>query len=155
VTTKRQIIDMSYGAIGLAGYTFDLQPEQIEFARQMLDAMMAQWNAQGIRLGWPIPSGPTSGDVDEETYLPDSALSAVYLNLGTILASTHGKQVMPVYLAMSRAAKDAMFTQAVKPMARQMPGGYPLGSGHKTYWGASWSADPEPIISTGSNELEL
>ena len=155
MTTKRQIIDMSYGSIGLAGYTFDLQPEQIEFARQMLDAMMAQLNAQGIRLGWPIPSSPTSGDVDEETNLPDWALAAVYLNLGPIIASAHGKQVTPMYLGMARAAKDAMFIQAVKPMARPMPGGFPLGAGHKTYWGSSWSADPSEIISLGDDELEI
>jgi hypothetical protein len=155
VTTKRQIIDLSYSAVGLAGYTFDLQPEQIDATRQMLDAMMAQWNAQGIRLGWPIPSSPINGDVDEETNLPDSALSAVYLNLGTLVATMHGKQVTPMYLGMARAAKDAMFTQAVKAVPRQMPGGYPLGAGYKNALGAAWTADPDPVISLGDSELEI
>jgi hypothetical protein len=154
VTTKRQVIDLSYSAIGMAGYTFDLQPEQIENARQMLDAMMAQWNAQGIRLGWPIPSSPISGDVDEETNLPDSALSAVYLNLGTVIAMTHGKQVAPQYLAMTRAAKDAMFVNAVKPMARQMPGGHPMGAGYKGIYG-TFSRGPSEQITLTDSDLDI
>lgn len=155
MTTKRQIIEMSYSAAGLAGFVYDLQPEQMETARRMLDAMMAQWNSQGIRLGWPIPSSPIDGDVDEETNLPDWALSAVYLSLGPLIANMHGKQMTPTYIGMMRAAKDSMMIQAVKPVSRQMPGGYPLGAGHKTYPGSAWSADPEPVISLGDSELEI
>lgn len=155
MTTKRQIIEMAYGAVGLAGFMYDLQPEQMESARRMLDAMMAQWNAQGHRIGWPIPSSPESGDVDDETELPDSALAAVYLNLGPLLANMHGKTVTPMYLGMARAAKDALMTQTVKPVGRKMPGGFPLGAGHKTYYGAAWSRDPEQVISLGDDELEI
>lgn len=155
MTTKRQIIEMAYSAAGLAGFVYDLQPEQLESSRRMLDAMMAQWNAQGIRLGWPIPSSPIDGDVDEETNLPDSALAAVYLSLGPLVANMHGKQMTPNYIGMMRSAKDSMMTQAVKPVARQMPGGYPLGAGYKTFSGPAWSSAPEPVLSAGNEEIEL
>jgi hypothetical protein len=155
MTTKRQIIEMSYSAVGLAGFIYDIQPEQIESARRMLDAMMAGWNARGLRVSWPIPSGPDRGDVDEETNLPDSALEAVYLNLGPLLANMHGKQVTPMYLGMARAAKDTMMISLVQPAKLVMPGGHPLGAGHKSYYGPAWSADPDPYISTGNDELEL
>ena len=155
MTTKRQIIEMAYSAVGLAGFVYDLQPEQVESARRMLDAMMASWNARGLRVGWPIPSSPDIGDVDEETNLPDSALEAVYLNLGPLLANMHGKQVTPMYLGMARAAKDTMMISLVKPAERKMPGGYPLGAGHKSVYGPAWSADPVSVISTGNDELEL
>jgi hypothetical protein len=93
--------------------------------------------------------------VDEETNLPDSALAAVYLSLGPLIANMHGKQVTPMYLGMMRSAKDAMLTQTVKPVARHMPGGYPLGAGHKTYTGIAWSADRESVVSLGDDELEI
>jgi hypothetical protein len=155
MTTKRQIVDMAYASIGLATHTFDLQPEQLENARRVLDAMMATWNAKGIRVGWPLPSDPNSGDMDEETYLPDSALEAAYMNLGVRIAPFHGKTVPPDYKASARIAYDAMLISIVKPVSREMPGGYPLGSGHKTFNGSAWSADPEARISTGTDWLDV
>ena len=87
--------------------------------------------------------------------LPDSALEAVYLNLGPLLANMHGKQVTPMYLGMARAAKDTMMISLVEPAERKMPGGYPLGAGHKTYHGPAWSADPDSVLTTGNDEMEL
>jgi len=71
MTTKRQIVELAYASVGLAGFVYDLQPEQLELARRILDSQMATLNIKGIRLGWPIPSSPDSGDLDEETNLPD------------------------------------------------------------------------------------
>lgn len=155
MTTKRQIVEMAYASVGLAAYTFDLQPEQLENARRVLDSMMATWNAKGIRLGWPLPSDPNSGDMDEETNLPDSALEATYMNLGIRLAPMHGKAVPPDYRASARMAYDAMLIDVVQSVSREMPGGYPLGSGHKTFSGSAWSADPDPYISTGNDQLQV
>ena len=39
--TKRQFILAAFEEIGLAAYTFDLQPDQLESARRRLDAMIA------------------------------------------------------------------------------------------------------------------
>ena len=155
MTTKRQIIDMAYSSVGLAAFIYDLTPEQIESARRILDSMMATWNAKGIRVGWPIPSSPDMGDVDEETNLPDSALEAVYTNLAIRIAPMHGKQLAPDFKSVAKQAYDAMLIDVVRPGARKMPGGFPLGAGHKSYSGASWSADPAAVISTGNDELEL
>ena len=48
--TKRQIIEAACEEIGLANYAFDMQPEQLQAMMRRLDAMMAEWNAKGIRL---------------------------------------------------------------------------------------------------------
>lgn len=153
MTTKRQIITKSYAAVGLAGFIYDITPEQMESARFDLDAMMAEWNGRGLNLSWPIPSSPESGDIDEETNLPDWALEAVYLNLGPRLANAHGKQVTPMYLAMARAAKSGVMSRTVKATPRKMPSGYPLGAGYKTT--AAWTTEPDAVISTNNEELEL
>ncbi len=153
MTTKRQIIELAYEAVGLAGYIYDLMPEQMESARRKLDAMMAEWNGRGINLAWPIPSSPDSGDVDEQTNLPDWALEAVYMSLGPRLANAHGKQVTPMYLAMMRAAFDTVLSRVVKPSPRKMPGGYPLGAGYKTT--GAWSTEPTQVVSNSNEPIEL
>jgi hypothetical protein len=55
--TKRQFVDAAFEEIGLASYVFDLTTEELlpRLVRR-LDAMMAQWNAKGIRLGYPLPT---------------------------------------------------------------------------------------------------
>jgi hypothetical protein len=79
---KRQFISAAFEEIGLASYVFDLQPEQLQSALRRLDAMMADWNAKGIRLGYPLPSSPQDSDLDEDTLVPDSAYEAIICSLG-------------------------------------------------------------------------
>lgn len=155
MTTKRQIIEMAYDSIGLASYAFDLQPEQIEAARRELDAMVSDWNGRGIRFGYPIPSSPENGDVDDESGVPDWALEAVYRNLAIRRAMAHGKQVTPMFAAYAKSAKDSVIARSVKPTERKMPGGHPLGAGHRTLTGYAWTADPESVLSVGNEDLEL
>ena len=75
--TKRQFVTAALEEIGLASYVFDLQPEQLQSALRRLDALMAEWNGKGIRLGYPLPSSPQDSDLDEESNVPDSANEAV------------------------------------------------------------------------------
>ena len=49
--TKREYIEQAFEEIGLASYVFDLTPEQLQSALRKLDAMLAEWNAKGLRLG--------------------------------------------------------------------------------------------------------
>ena len=72
--TKRDIVEQAFEEIGLASYVFDLQPQQLESALRRLDAMMATWNAKGIRLGYPLPSSPADSDLDQEVGVPDNAI---------------------------------------------------------------------------------
>ena len=155
MTTKRQIVELAYASVGLAGFVYDLQPEQLELARRILDSQMATLNIKGIRLGWPIPSSPDGGDLDEETNLPDWALESTYLNLGIRIAPMHGKAVTPDYKASARFAYDAMLISIVQPVSRQMPAGYPLGSGYKTIIGTAWTTGPVDTLTTSNDELEL
>ena len=129
--TKRQFITAAFEEIGLAGYIFDLQPGQLESAMRRLDSMMATWNAMGLRLGYPIPSGPTSGDLDEDTHVPDSANEAILTNLAIRLASSFGKTVSPDVKIAASSALKALQTRLVSPVEMQLPGSLPAGAGHK------------------------
>lgn len=139
--SKRQFILASFEEIGLAAYTFDLQPEQLESARRRLDAMMADWNGKGIRLGYPIPSSPQDGSIDEETNVPDSAYEAIICSLGIRLAPSYGKQVMPMTMAVAKQGYDTLLSRATFPLEQQMPGTMPSGAGNKP-----WRVYDDPFL---------
>jgi hypothetical protein len=80
--SKRQFVEAAFAEIGLASYVFDLQPQDLEQALRRLDAMMAEWNAKGIRLGYPLPGSPQDSDINAESEVPDSANEAIICNLG-------------------------------------------------------------------------
>ena len=131
--SKRQFIEAALAEIGLASYAFDLQPEQLEAARQRLDAMMADWNGKGIRLGYPIPSSPQDGSIDEQTNVPDSAYEAIICNLGIRLAPSYGKQVMNETKATAKQGYDTLMQRATFPLEQQFPNTMPSGAGN-TPW---------------------
>ena len=131
--SKRQFITAALEEIGLASYVFDLQPEQIDTARRRLDAMMADWNAKGIRLGYPIPSSPQDGDLDEQTNVPDSAYEAIICSLGIRLAPSYGKQVMGETIVVAKQGYDMLLQRATFPLEQQLPNTMPSGAGNKPW----------------------
>lgn len=71
--TKRQLITQAFEEIGLAAYVFDLTPEQLQSALRRMDAMVAGWNSNGVRIGYPLPSSPDSSNIDADSGVPDFA----------------------------------------------------------------------------------
>jgi hypothetical protein len=148
--TKRQFILAAFEEIGLASYTFDLQPEQLESARRRLDAMIADWNGKGIRLGYPIPSSPEQGSIDEETFVPDSAYEAIICSLGVRLAPSYGKQVMPMTMATAKQGYDTLLQRATFPLEQQMPSTMPAGAGNKP-----WRVYDNPFLRPPVNPVQV
>ena len=147
--TKRQFVEAALTEIGLASYVFDIQPEQLEYARRRLDAMMADWNGKGLRLSYPIPASPEQGSLAEETNVPDSANEAVILNLAVRLAPSYGKQIMPDTRLLAKTAYDTVLQRATAPIELQFPDTLPSGAGNK-YWR---DAD-DPFMPTPADPVE-
>ena len=141
--TKRQLIEMAFESVGLAGHIYDLTPEQLENARRKLDAMMGTLS-QRLNVAYTIPTEPESGDLDDETNLPDTANEAEYLNLGLRIAPGYGKQVTQDMKTSARLAMDAVYAATMQRVEMQMPQGIPLGAGHKTCT-PSFSSEPEAL----------
>lgn len=129
--TKREFINQAFEEIGLAGYVYDLEPEQMQSALRRLDSMMASWNARGIRIGYPLPGSPSSSNESDATNVPDSANEAVYLNLGVRIAPSFGKQLSAETKQNAKRAYDALLIQISAPPQMQMPYGVPAGAGNK------------------------
>lgn len=131
--SKRQFVTAALEEIGLASYVFDLLPEQLETARRRLDAMMADWNGKGIRLGYPIPSNPEDGSIDEPTNVPDSANEAIICSLGIRLAPSYGKTVMAETKVVAKQGYDILLQRATYPLEKQLPSTMPSGAGNKPW----------------------
>jgi len=129
--TKREFINQAFEEIGLAGYVYDLEPEQIQSALRSLDSMIAAWNARGIRLGYPLPGSPNTSNESDPTNVPDSANEAIYLNLGLRLAPRFGKQVSVETKQAAKRALDSLLIQISQPIQMQFPSGVPAGAGNK------------------------
>jgi len=155
--TKRQFVEQAFEEIGLASYTFDLSPAQLESAMRRMDTMMATWNAKGIRLGYPIPSSPENSDLDQETNVPDSANEAIYLNLGIRLAPGYGKTVSPDTKVSARSAYEAILSKAAMPVEQQLPSTLPAGAGNKPWrYDNPYLQDPvDPLLAGEDGEIQF
>ena len=154
--TKRDFIAQAYEEIGLAQSVFDLSPEQLQSALRKLDAMMATWNARGLRLGYPLPSSPGDSELTTDTEVPDRANEAIYTNLAIRLASAVGRPVSDDLKRTAKQAYDALvYVKASDTPARQMPSGMPAGAGHKRV-DQPFLDPPEDAIDVGADgELDL
>jgi len=129
--TKRQLCEEAFAELALAGYSFDLQPEEMQRALRRLDSMMATWDAKGIRVGYRLPASPDASDPDEDSGLPDTAAETVYLHLALRLAPGEGKQISQDTRRAARDGYEALLFEAARPRQQQFPHTMPLGAGNK------------------------
>ncbi len=157
--TKRQFITQAFEEIGLAAYVFDLTPEQLDSALRRMDSMVAGWNANGIRIGYPLPSSPEDSDLDQQTGVPDYANEAIYLNLARRLAPGFGKTLDPETKASADMAYNNLVNQVMPPIPeRQMPGSLPLGAGNKPWRNTNlpFVRPPEdPLLAGTDGQIEF
>lgn len=148
--SKRQFIEAAFEEIGLANYVFDLQPEQLQSALRRLDAMMAEWNAFGIRLSYTMPSSPQDSDLDEPTNAPDSAWEAVITNLAVRIAPGYGKTVSPDTKMIAKNAFNTLIQRAAFPLEKQLPETMPIGQGNKPWrWDNPFAPIPADPVDVG------
>lgn len=142
--SKRQFVQAAFEEIGLATYTFDLQPQQFESALRRLDAMMAEWNGKGIRLGYPLPGSPENSDLDSESEVPDSANEAIITNLAVRIAPSYGRTPMPETKITAKTAYNTLLSRATMPPEQQFPSTLPYGAGWKSWRGTNEPFFPRP-----------
>lgn len=150
---KRQYIEQAFGAMGLASYVYDLQPEQWRTALNTLDRMMALWDTKGMRVGYPLPSNPDDSQLSDLCECPDIANAAIVPNLAVLLCPEYGKTAA---LELSSAARDTRVTLAgycAQPgeiaWGRNIPSG--AGNGHSNIY----LAQDNPIATGSDSNLGI
>lgn len=131
--TKRDYITSALDEIGIANYVFDVQPEQMQFALRKLDAMMAEWNGRGVRVGYPLPASPGESELDEQCVVPDWATQAIVTGLAIRLAPSYGRPVSGELKVAYRIALNTVQARTTQLLEMQFPNKTPAGAGRK-FW---------------------
>lgn len=154
--TKRLLINMAFDDLALAGYVFDLTPDEINSALLRMDSMMAMWETYGIRIGYQATVDPTSSDPNQPSGVPDWANEAIHSNLAIRLASSFGKAVPLTLAAPAKIAYDGILAlMASNPPLMQFKGNLPIGAGWKrtNYIGGPFVTPPQDLLTTGPDGL--
>ena len=141
--TKRAIIQSAYAELGVSTVRgFDLTPEDYQEGNQRLDGLMQRFYQQGYRLGYPSPAAFGTGDLDDDSGIPDGANEAVYLSLALRLAPTLGKAVSVETTKAHTAAMMAMARGFSDPIPQRRTNDQsPAGAGNRT-----WQTDGNPFL---------
>lgn len=145
--SKRELIAEAFGELAIAGYAFDLTPEETQAALRRMDGMVAAWDARGVRIGYALPAGPSLSDIDQDSGIPDTAAEAVYLNLAIRLAAIFGKALSIETKTAARNAYDVLLRAAAMPGQQQMPNTLARGAGNKP-----WQNTQQPFFKTPSTD---
>lgn len=131
--TKAEIVADAYNELAIAGWVYDLDEGETQWAGQRLDALMAQWDMQGVRLGYALASSPSALDLDTDSGIPLGAVRAVVLNLAKSIAAGKGKQLAAQTLIEAKAELDTLKGRASLPPQQQLPNTLQRGQGSKPW----------------------
>ena len=143
--TKQQVIESAFEEMGMGSYVMDIQPEELEGALRRLDTMMAEWNVQGIRVGYPL-SSLTNTSLTQDTGTPDSATEAMITNLAVRLSPSYGKGIARETKVSAKKAYDTLLMRALslQPHNKQYPETLPVGAGNRRYGYRNQNFMPRP-----------
>jgi hypothetical protein len=127
--TKRQFVTAALKEV-IPHAVSGMQPEQLQDALMTMDAMLAEWYRDGIRLSYPLPVDPEDSKLDDRSNVPDGDNSAVINNLALRLCNRFGKAASAELKAMAKAGYDVMAIRAVQPLPIQLAAGMPAGAGN-------------------------
>ena len=126
MTTKLVLFNDAYSELGLAGYVFDLSPEEEQEALRRANRMAAMWDSLLIRLGYSMGT-----DINAESGLPDTAEECFVLQLALRLAPTVGKTLSSESRVNARTALNALLAAQAKRPQQSYPARLPIGKGNR------------------------
>lgn len=158
--TKRQLVEEAYGELALAGYDFDLQPEEEAAALRRLDTMMATWQSLGIQVGYSMATGQDDSDLDQDSGLAMNAVEAVYMMLACKIAASKGKALPTSSTRNAKQAYDSLILNVAKSQVQQqqLAAGTPLGQGRKPWRTINpyvTTPDTSPLRTGGDGGLDF
>lgn len=147
--TIRQFVESALEEIGQAAYIFDAAPDQLLSAAKRYNAMLAEWNAKGIRLGATLYTNPNDIDLDAASNVPDLANEAIITNLAVRIAPMYGKSPMPDTKLTAKRSYDTMLSTFSQPIEMQL-GEMPAGAGNKPWrYDDAFTPDASPPLTAG------
>lgn len=131
-SSKSYFVNAALRRIGIAGQGFTITPDELVDGCNILDAMMAEWDAAGLHIGYPIAT-PATTDPAAETGVYPYAVEAVTTNLALRLADSYGRDPMPGTQKTAVASKAVIMLRAARAPKMGLPNTMPAGAGNKPY----------------------
>jgi hypothetical protein len=150
---KRKLVQKAYNAVGLLSAEQELTPEEEDDGLDSLNAMMVQWDSEGVRLGYN-----PNGDLDSDPGIDPRAYRAVYLNLALELGASLGREIPPVVTIGATSGLSRLKSLVGKPIPMKLPSTTPLGAGHKGWReaGRVFANEEDDALNTDTDsELEF
>lgn len=150
--TKAVLLDLMFEECGRAGYEFDRSPGEDASALRRLDALMAEWQAQGIALNYNFPATFGQSQPADAAGIPDSAVNTVAAWGAMRIAPGMGKSISPeTRKAMSDGLAFLRAETATIP-SMKLPTTTGMGIGKKSWsvWYPfntdQWPTDPITLV---------
>jgi hypothetical protein len=131
-STKRQLVEMAYEECSLAGYEFNVTPDELFSGLRRLDALMSQ--PPFDRLNYNAPAIFGQGDLEDYSGIPDLAIGGTVSMLAEAIAPMMGKNMSAA--AMSRKSSGMIAIRAATAIIPTVPYRYgtPRGAGRRYPW---------------------
>lgn len=134
--SKRAIVEAAFEELALAGFEYDLSPEEAQSALKRHNLIMAGWAAKGIQLGQSVVESEGGGDLDDDSGLPTYAVEAAISALSLRICASKGKTPSPMMLHSAKQAREAMLmgrAQLIGQVEQERRGGTPLGDTNRGF----------------------
>lgn len=146
-STKRQIVEMAYEECSLAGYEFNVTPEELFIGLRSLDGLMAEWASSSKDLGYNFPATFGGGDLDDVSGIPDAAIRGVAISLAMEIAPKMGKQMSAESRARLTKSMSVINALCAKRVSMGWARSTVAGAGNRRWgWGAPYGS---PFMPTG------
>jgi hypothetical protein len=129
-TTKGDLARRALSKLSVTGWDYEIDPEELKSACVSLEDMMAQWDANGIKVGYSFAEFPDAVEVSSPANVPDIAYKAIVYALAIEIADSYGKQVTAAIQAGASSGMSSLLS-AIAYVPRSTYGNnMPRGSGN-------------------------
>lgn len=128
---KRDIVERAFGLLGMAGYEFGREPEEVAFAIGELETLMAEWETDFGFTGYAYSD--EAGDGAEASGIARADVNGVAAGLAEAIAAINGKTLSPE--ANRKIARAVAGLKARYASIPTMPYGRTIGGMGRRYSG--------------------
>lgn len=154
MATKGSIVDGAYSRLRISGLTDSATPAEVSLALDVLEDMMASFEAVNIVLGYRFSGSP---DTAEESGIDYTQIGPVKNLLACELAVHFGKELTQTLALMQSAAMGSLYAFTAKTRQVQPSRRMPRGSGNMRLNSFNNFMQPaaQPPISYQTNNITI
>lgn len=130
--TKGDILTTALSDLAVAGYAFDLQPEETQACINKLDQIMAEKYGLGLSISYNRPTGPNISVGTDASGLDEKYIYSVTALLAREVCSMFGRPIPPQVNRAAIRGERTMLAMGKTPPIIPRPITMPIGAGNKS-----------------------